>query len=171
MSASSVTPGSRRSRPPLWIGGAPTYRRDYDALIADGITAVLDVRAEGTTDLAFYDAHGIAHRRFHVPDIGVPDEDQLTEAIGWIDAQLADGRTVLVHCAKGRGRSATVLAAYLMRTDRMSFDEASGLLHSKRSLVKLEDRHRRVLDSWIAKQPMVPEEGFEPPRPQRGSGV
>ncbi len=61
--------------PSLWIGGAPTYRRDYDALIADGITAVLDVRAEGTTDFAFYDAHGISHQRFHVPDIGVPDEE------------------------------------------------------------------------------------------------
>jgi hypothetical protein len=139
--------------PRLWMGGAPTYRRDYDALLADGITAVLDVRAERTADLAFYDAHRISHRRFHVPDIGVPNEDVLTEAVDWIDAQLADGRTVLAHCAKGRGRSATVLAAYLMREDGMSFGEASELLHTKRSLVKLEARHRRVLELWIATQP------------------
>ncbi len=138
--------------PRLWMGGAPTYRRDYDALLADGITAVLDVRAERTADLAFYEAHGISHRRFHVPDIGVPNEDVLTEAVDWIDAQLADGRTVLAHCAKGRGRSATVLAAYLMREDGMSFDEASELLRSKRSLVKLEARHRRVLEAWITTQ-------------------
>jgi hypothetical protein len=142
--------------PSLWIGGAPTYGRDYDALIANGITAVLDVRAEGTADVPFYDAHGIAHLRFHVPDIGVPDKEQLTEAMDWIDAQLADGRTILVHCAKGRGRSATVLAAYLMRTDGMSFDEAGRLLHSKRSLVKLEDRHRQVVESWIAEQARHP---------------
>ena len=139
--------------PALWIGGAPTYGRDYDELIAEGITAVLDMRAEGVADLAFYDAHGIAHSRFHVPDIGVPDEVQLTEAMGWIDARLAESRTILVHCAKGRGRSATVLAAYFMRTDGMSFDDANELLHGKRSLVKLEDRHRRVLESWIATQP------------------
>ena len=62
--------------------------------------------------------------------------------------QLADGRTVLVHCAKGRGRSATVLAAYLMKTEGMSFDAVRDLLHSRRELVKLEDRHRRVLESW-----------------------
>ncbi len=146
-------PGSPGSRRRLWLGGAPTYRRDYDALLADGITAVLDVRAERTADLAFYDAHGISHRRIHVLDIGVPDEELLTEAVDWIDAQLADGRTVLAHCAKGRGRSATVLAAYLMRADGMSFDEASELLRSKRSLVKLEARHRRVLESWIVTQP------------------
>ena len=87
-----------------------------------------------------------------MPDIGVPDEEVLTAAVDWIDGQLADGRTVLAHCAKGRGRSATVLAAYLMREDGMSFGEASELLRSKRKLVKLEERHRRVLESWIATQ-------------------
>jgi hypothetical protein len=51
------------------VGGAPTYRRDDGALLANGITAVLDIRAERTSDLAFYDAHGISHQRFHVPDI------------------------------------------------------------------------------------------------------
>ena len=74
----------------------------------------------------------------------------LTEAVAWIEDQLADGRTVLIHCAKGRGRSATVLAAYLMKTDGMSFDAVRDLLHSRRDLVKLEDRHRRVLESWVA---------------------
>ena len=142
--------------PRLWMGGAPTYRRDYEALLADGITAVLDVRAERTADLAFYDANGISHRQFHVPDIGVPNEHVLTEAVDWIDAQLADGRTVLAHCAKGRGRSATVLAAYLMREDGMSFGAASALLRSKRPLVKLEARHRRVLEAWMATQGVAP---------------
>jgi hypothetical protein len=138
--------------PRLWLGGAPTYRRDHEALLTLGITAVVDVRAERTPDLAFYVAHDISHRRFRVPDIGVPDEQDLTEATDWMDAQLAEGRTILVHCAKGRGRSATVLAAWLMREDGMTFDEVSALLRSKRSLVKLEARHRRVLESWIATQ-------------------
>jgi protein-tyrosine phosphatase len=136
--------------PRLWLGGAPTYRRDYDALLKLGITAVLDTRAERTSDHAFYDAHDITHREFLVPDVTVPDETVLTEAVAWIDDQLADGRTVLIHCAKGRGRSATVVAAYLMTTKGMSFDAVRDLLRSKRALVKLEDRHRRVLESWVA---------------------
>ena len=45
-----------------------------------------------------------------------------------------------------------MLAAYLMREDGMSFGEASDLLRSRRSLVKLQARHRRVLESWIATQ-------------------
>ena len=134
--------------PRLWLGGAPTYRRDYDAIVALSITAVLDIRAERTSDRALYDAHGITHRQFLVPDVTVPDEATLTEAVAWIGDQLADGRTVLVHCAKGRGRSATVIAAYLMKTEGLSFEEARDLLHSRRALVKLEDRHRLVLESW-----------------------
>jgi hypothetical protein len=136
--------------PRLWLGGAPTYRRDYEVLLELGITAVLDTRAERTSDLAFYDTHDITHRQFLVPDVTVPDEAVLTDAVAWIDDQLADGRTLLIHCAKGRGRSATVVAAYLMRTKSMSFDAVRDLLHSKRALVKLEDRHRRVLESWVA---------------------
>jgi hypothetical protein len=134
--------------PRLWLGGAPTYARDYEVILELGISAVLDIRAERTSRGEFYDAHGITHRQFQVPDVTVPEEAVLTEAVAWMQDQLAGGRTVLVHCAKGRGRSATVIAAYLMKTEGLSFDEARDLLHARRALVKLEDRHRRVLESW-----------------------
>ena len=145
-----------RIEPRIWLGGAPTYGRDYAAILELEITAVLDTRAERTSELAFYDSHGITHRQFLVPDVTVPDETVLTEAVAWIEAQIADDRTVLVHCAKGRGRSATVLAAYLMKNEGLSFEAVRDLLHSKRALVKLEDRHRRVLESWASHTPRDP---------------
>lgn len=135
--------------PELWLGGAPTYGRDFDELLRIGITAVVDMRAERDAEPAFFQEHDIAHRQYRVPDVTVPDEDVLTDAVDWIGAQIADGRTVLIHCAKGRGRSATVLAAYLMATEGMTFDQVDSLLTSKRRLVKLQDRHRAVLESWI----------------------
>jgi protein-tyrosine phosphatase len=138
--------------PHLWLGGAPTYGRDFDQLLEMGITAVVDVRAEREAHEAFFREHGITHRQYRVPDVTVPGEEILDDAVAWIDAQLADGRKVLVHCAKGRGRSATVLAAYLMTTGGLSFDEVEQLLTSRRSLVKLQERHRRALESWSSKR-------------------
>jgi protein-tyrosine phosphatase len=71
--------------------------------------------------------------------------------VDWIKAQAAAGRSVLVHCAKGRGRSATLLAAYLMREGGYSYEEARDLLKSERKLSKLEERHQVVLEDWIVK--------------------
>jgi atypical dual specificity phosphatase len=142
--------------PQLWLGGAPTYERDFEAILEFGITAVVDMRAERTSEPAWFEEHGVALRQYRVPDVTVPDEDVLDDAVPWITDRLTEGRTVLIHCAKGRGRSATVLAAYLMQADGMSFDEVEDLLTTRRKLVKLEDRHRRVLESWIAKQSAAP---------------
>ena len=135
--------------PRLWLGGAPTYERDYRALVRHGISAVVDLRAERTHEPEILEAHGIAARQYRVPDIDVPSDEVLTNAVAWISEQVAAGRIVLVHCAKGRGRSATVVAAYLMAAEGMGFDEVEELLTSKRDLVKLQGRHRRVLESWI----------------------
>jgi protein tyrosine phosphatase (PTP) superfamily phosphohydrolase (DUF442 family) len=138
--------------PQLWLGGAPTYGRDFEEILALGITGVVDMRAEREADAAFFAEHDIALRQYFVPDVTVPDEEVLTDAVAAITAWVGEGRTVLIHCAKGRGRSATVLAAYLMKTEGMSFDQVSEFLTQKRALVKLQDRHRVVLESWIAKQ-------------------
>jgi hypothetical protein len=134
----------------LWLGGAPTYERDRRFLLEHGIKSVLDVRAEREGDTDFYSEHDIKHVRFAVPDVAAPSEEVIGEAVDWIAARVAEGRSVLVHCAKGRGRSATVLAAYLMRHHGLTYDEAKTLLRVQRPLTRLESRHKRVLSSWIA---------------------
>ena len=137
-----------RIAPQLWLGGAPTYPRDYQFLLDNDINAVLDMRAEREGDRAFYDAHDIVYKRLAVLDATVPADEYLSEGADWIDEQIDAGRTVLVHCAKGRGRSATLVAAYMMRHEALPYDDCRTIMKDARPLVKLEERHRRRLEQW-----------------------
>lgn len=137
--------------PNLWLGGAPHYPRDYDTLLDAGIDAVVNIRAERHDDYELYKRHGIEYLQLKVYDILIPPPEIIDEGVEFIRKHVEDDKVVLIHCAKGRGRSVTLLAAYLMRHEGMTFDEADKLLSEKRPLSNLQSRHRAALESWLAR--------------------
>jgi atypical dual specificity phosphatase len=58
-----------------------------------------------------------------VPDMTAPLPEQFARALDFIDLQRSQGRAVAVHCLVGQGRTATILAAVLIRSG-MSPEEA-----------------------------------------------
>jgi protein-tyrosine phosphatase len=134
--------------PVLWLGGAPDFPRDYQYFLDQGITAVVNIRAEREDDVAFYNQNNIEYTSFKVPDVATPDPGTIEQAVTWMQQKIASGRIVLVHCAKGRGRSATLAAAYLMADEGLTVDQAVELLEKNRKLTKIESRHRHALETW-----------------------
>jgi atypical dual specificity phosphatase len=79
-----------------------------------GIGAVLSLTETPLVDGAA-ERLGLAVLHLPVDDLTAPTPRQLEHALAFIDEQTTRGRGVAVHCLMGQGRSATVLAAYLIR--------------------------------------------------------
>jgi protein-tyrosine phosphatase len=71
-------------------------------------------------------ASGLPLELMHLPmqDHGVPTSDTLAEGAKLIHDKLAEGKTVLVHCLAGQGRTGCVLAAFLVKERGKSAGDA-----------------------------------------------
>jgi atypical dual specificity phosphatase len=54
---------------------------------------------------------------FHlsIEDYGAPSLQELDYVVSYISRQIDDGKPVMVHCSGGKGRTGTILAAYLIK--------------------------------------------------------
>ena len=98
----------------LFVGRLP-FPSERDVLRAAGIDAVLNLCWE------FPALSGIARDarfeaiRIPILDGAAPTDCQFDEAVRWVASRRAEGRTVLIHCAQGHGRTATLASAVLVR--------------------------------------------------------
>lgn len=62
---------------------------------------------------------------------GAPSVKQLDEIIKFVEQENSGSKPVLLHCGEGKGRTGTVLAAYLV-SHGLSADEAIRMVREKR---------------------------------------
>ena len=82
---------------------------------------------------------GVEYRRMSVRDLNVPSAAHMTNILDAIDAALAAGRRVYVHCWGGVGRTGTTVGCWLQRHGRTP-DEA--LEEIARHWATVAKRHR-----------------------------
>jgi hypothetical protein len=100
-------------------------RRQLRRLRWCGVTDYIDLTEAGEYGLRPYAPlldGGARHRRFPIPDRDVPDDDTTRAILDAIDAALAAGRTVYLHCFGGIGRTGTVVGCWLVRHGRTAAD-------------------------------------------------
>ncbi len=97
----------------LAVGGA--FRpHDVRRLRAQGVTAVLDLRAEASDDPDVLARYGIQFLRLPTPDVHSPSQEDFDRGVAWVLEQQAAGHKVFVHCMHGAGRGPVVGAAVLI---------------------------------------------------------
>jgi len=127
--------------PGLVIGSAPVsgHRK---ALEEAGVDAVCNVCFEFPGLLGPMGGREIPFHYQPFLDAVAPPLTSLRAAVEWVMEQRGAGRTVLVHCAQGHGRSATVCAGVLVRMqDVADVDAAVKLLLEQRPGVHLRPPH------------------------------
>ena len=79
------------------------------------IDAILTLTEVGL-DQDLIDRFGFINLHIPIIDMTAPSSSEISDALAFIDQQTARGRSVVVHCLVGQGRTGTMLAAYLIRT-------------------------------------------------------
>ncbi|MDQ3570207.1 MAG: dual specificity protein phosphatase family protein [Actinomycetota bacterium] len=106
----------------LWRGAAPTEEA-YRMLAANGVTTVVDLRAEEhihTHDVV-RDQLGVAQVHLPLADGRAPTREQVQHFLTAVGQSR--GR-VYAHCGAGVGRTGTMAAAYLVATGQATGREA-----------------------------------------------
>ncbi len=98
-------------------------RQRIDALLQAGFTSFIDLTRPNETvvyDRLLYEEASlyqvkVSHQRFAIGDYGLPTPELMTRILDTLDAELAAGRKVYLHCWGGIGRTGTTVGCYLVR--------------------------------------------------------
>ncbi|MGH9909484.1 MAG: dual specificity protein phosphatase family protein [Nitrososphaerales archaeon] len=109
--------------------GMPTYREEMDWVRENGVKAVLTLTEE---PLLRQWLNNIDY--LHVPTVNgsSPDIEDIEKAVDFIDKNLKNKKSVMVHCAAGKGRTGTILVAYMMKFRGMNVKGATEEIRSLR---------------------------------------
>jgi atypical dual specificity phosphatase len=123
----------------------------YTILKRAGISAVLNLSEEISDNEAWLQNHDIVYLHIPIQDYTAPTSEQLKAGVTWIQEQVKDERCVYVHCHGGIGRSATMVAAYLMVTHGWNDMQAIEYLVEHRSVVDPTPVQRKALRAFSEK--------------------
>jgi atypical dual specificity phosphatase len=103
--------------------GLPVTDDEFEWLVDRGIKAIVTVR-EVPLPQGWFNGNDISYLHMKVEDYGAPSIEEIDAGVKFIEEQLQSARPVMVHCAAGKGRTGTILAAFLVKNEELPAKEA-----------------------------------------------
>jgi atypical dual specificity phosphatase len=136
-------------------GGGELYSSvdELPILHQAGIRAVVSLLNFNGDQKIFNDA-GFAHLSLPIADGYAPTFDQASRFVQFVDEQRRDRKPVAVHCAAGRGRTGTILAAYFIAQGASWMEAIARIRGVERSAIETtaQVRFLEEFESWVAVQ-------------------
>ena len=107
-------------------------RRDLDWIVQKGVGAVISL-TEDPIPTDWLDGKNISYKHVPVKNHRAPSIDQLQGCVNFIEENIERENKTLVHCAAGKGRTGTVIAAYICHRDNVSAEMSIEQIRAKRS--------------------------------------
>jgi len=133
-------------------------------LLTAGVTYFLDLTEEREKGLRLYApalreiareiGRAVEHRRMPIPDFETPSAKQMRDILDTLDAALADGHTLYVHCYAGIGRTGTVVGCYLVRHGQSGQEALEEMVRLRRGTAlenafsPATEEQRRLVYEW-----------------------
>ena len=119
--------------------GRPESESELKALKEEGIGAIVSLTG---TPLNPDAVSRFGFEYLHSPLSETPTVEQLNQILRFVEQTNVVSKPVLVHCGEGKGRTGTVLAAYLI-SNGLGADEAIRVVRERRpgSIQTLEQEH------------------------------
>ena len=115
----------------LAASGLPSSRAQLRWLGSHGVGSVLTL-TESPLPKEWLDEAKLPSKHVRMFDHAPPTQESLAESTAYIASQIRDGRTVVVHCLAGVGRTGSVLAAYLIEYEGKTAHQAISHIRSLR---------------------------------------
>ncbi len=115
----------------LAASARPSYRGSIRWLRIEGIEAILTL-TEDPIPRYWLEEEKMISRHIPIPDHSLPTPAHIVAALEFIDANLKEGRSVLIHCAAGVGRTGVMLGAYFMKKFKITPEEAIRMVRESR---------------------------------------
>ena len=110
--------------------GLPMTYSQFFWLIKHGIKTIITVREVPlpsnwfTDSINNIDRENVNYLHLRVEDFGSPSIEEIDSTVEYIQHQIDNKKPVMVHCAAGKGRTGTILAAYFLKNENLTAEQA-----------------------------------------------